>query len=166
MNVLILFGHTFWEHSKVNKALIESIKNETNIKVQNLNTTYPNGQIDIEKELDLLKNANKIIFQFPLFWFSTPSILKEWQDRILTNILYSQNPKLLKDKYFQIITTAGGTKSSYDGHHGATINELLKPIYYSFEYSSLKSLEPFVIYSASVANLALNDYKQAVLSIN
>lgn len=90
MKTLIVFAHTFWKDSKVNRALLESIKDKNNLKIHNLSTSYNDGKIDVDKELALLKEADKIIFQFPLFWFSTPSLLKEWQDRVLSAILYSK----------------------------------------------------------------------------
>ena len=111
MKTLILFAHTFWENSKVNKALLQSVQGAPNLTIENLTLSCPNGAIDVEAQKALLKNADSIIFQFPLFWFSTPSLLKEWQDRVLTGILYGSEPKLLEGKNFGIITTAGGAES-------------------------------------------------------
>lgn len=162
MKTLIIFAHTFWEDSKVNRALFESIKNLKQVQIHNLSEIYKEGKIDVSKEMDLLKNADKIIFQFPLFWFSTPALLKEWQDRVLTAILYGENKELLKDKKFQIVTTLGGAQESYDGHHGATLEELLKPIYYTFEYLGCKSLKPFAIFSANANKLDLKAYQDAI----
>lgn len=162
MKILIIFAHTFWEDSKTNHALLQNIKDLENIKIHNLSTTYTNGKIDTDKELTLLKDADKIIFQFPLFWFSTPSLLKEWQDRILTAILYGKNKELLKDKKFQVISTLGGAKSSYDGHHGVTLEELFKPIYHSFEYLGCKSIKPYAIFDAQNTKLNYEEYKKEI----
>lgn len=158
MKALIVFAHTFWSDSRVNKALLELAKTLSNVTINNLSTTYLDGKINSEAEIALLKGSDKIIFQFPLFWFSTPSILKEWEDRVLTPILYGDNPQLLKNKIFQIITTLGGSKSSYDGHHGFGLKELLSPINHSFAYLGCKVEEPFAIYSASVSNLPTDEY--------
>ena len=144
MKTLILFAHTFWENSKVNKALLESLKDSNHIKIHNLTTTYPDGNIDAEAEKALLKEADT----------------KEWQDRVMTGILYGNEPKLLNGKKFGIITTLGGAESSYDGHHGATIKEILLPIYHSFKYLGLQEKEPFCIFSANAANLPLQEYKK------
>jgi putative NADPH-quinone reductase len=38
---------------------------------------------DISNEIDKLKRADMVIFQFPLYWFSVPAILKGWFDRVL-----------------------------------------------------------------------------------
>ncbi|WP_394997750.1 NAD(P)H-dependent oxidoreductase [uncultured Helicobacter sp.] len=159
MKTLILFAHTFWENSKVNKALLQSVQGAPNLTIENLTLSCPNGAIDVEAQKALLKNADSIIFQFPLFWFSTPSLLKEWQDRVLTGILYGSEPKLLEGKNFGIITTAGGAESSYDGHHGATIKDIFVPIYHSFKYLGTKPKEPFCIFSANAEKLPLEEYK-------
>ncbi len=164
MKILIIFAHTFWENSKANRKLIETANSLENVKIHNLSTNYTDGKIDTDKELELLKEADKIVFEFPLFWFSTPSLLKEWQDRVLSAILHSENPKLLEGKKFQIITTLGGEKSSYDGHHGATLEELLKPIYYSFEYLGCKSIRAHAIFNANDSNLDLELYKKELFA--
>ncbi|CBG40284.1 NAD(P)H-dependent oxidoreductase [Helicobacter mustelae] len=158
MQTLLIFGHTFFQDSKVNKALLESLKELTHIKVHNLTTTYPDGKIDVNKELELLRDADKIVFQFPLFWYGSPAILKQWQDVVLSAVLFGENPKFLHGKKFQIITTLGGAESTYDGHHGATLKDLLLPISYSFQYGGCEILEPFAIFSAKVENLDFSAY--------
>ncbi|HED6832935.1 TPA: NAD(P)H-dependent oxidoreductase [Campylobacter coli] len=70
--------------------------------------------------------------------------------------------ELLKDKKIQIVTTLGGAQESYDGHHGATLEELLKPIYYTFEYLGCKSLKPFAIFNANANKLDLKAYKDVI----
>lgn len=38
---------------------------------------------DIIDEQTKVQEADLVIFQFPLYWFSTPAILKGWMDRVL-----------------------------------------------------------------------------------
>uniref|UniRef100_A0A4X1SQL2 N-ribosyldihydronicotinamide:quinone dehydrogenase 2 n=1 Tax=Sus scrofa TaxID=9823 RepID=A0A4X1SQL2_PIG len=38
---------------------------------------------DIVEEQKKLQEADLVIFQFPLYWFSVPAILKGWMDRVL-----------------------------------------------------------------------------------
>ena len=138
MQNLIIFAHTFWKDSKVNRALLEELKNNKNVNVHNLSVIYPDGKINsVKSEVELLKEADNIIFQFPLFWFSMPS--------------------LLKDKTFKIITTAGGEKSFYESSD-FNINKILSPINLSFKYLGLKIEEPFCIYEANKDNLPIKEY--------
>lgn len=158
MQNLIIFAHTFWKDSKVNRALLEELKNNKNVNVHNLSVIYPDGKINsVKSEVELLKEADNIIFQFPLFWFSMPSLLKEWQDLVLTDILYGSDSKALKDKTFKIITTAGGEKSFYESSD-FNINKILSPINLSFKYLGLKIEEPFCIYEANKDNLPIKEY--------
>ncbi|STQ86125.1 flavodoxin family protein [Helicobacter muridarum] len=162
MQTLIIFAHTFWDESKVNRALLKEVERIETIKIHNLTTTYPDNKIDINKEIALLSKADKIIFQFPMFWYSTPSIMKEWQDRVLTTISDGKNPELLKGKQFQIITTAGSKESSFDGHHGYTIDTLLSPLYNSFGYMGCEILIPCCMYEANENKLELEHYLSCI----
>lgn len=43
----------------------------------------------LRAEIDLLLEADLVILQFPLYWFSAPAILKGWIDRVFANgIIY------------------------------------------------------------------------------
>src|SRR5699024_11374121 len=42
------------------------------------------GKIDVEREQQLLKDNDRVIFQFPFYWYSSPAFLKQWQDEVLT----------------------------------------------------------------------------------
>lgn len=159
MQTLLLFSHTYWADSKVNKALLESAKTLKDITIHNINTAYPDGKINIESEITFLKKADKIVLQFPLFWFSIPALLKTWQDEVLTYIHYGENPKLLSNKKLSIITTAGGDEKSYDGHHGYTIDALLLPVYHAFSYSCCEvNNKAYCIYKANTNNLSIDEY--------
>ena len=86
-----------------------------------------------------------------------PSLLKEWQDFVLSDILYGSEPKILENKTFKIITTAGGKKSFYDTLD-FKIEEILSPINISFKHLGLKIKEPFCIYEANKDNLPIKEY--------
>lgn len=166
MATLVIFGHTFWNDSKVNKALLESISVQSDITIHNLSEVYKDFKINSKTEIELLQKADSIVFQFPLFWFSTPSILKEWQDVVLSAILYGSNPELLKNKKFGIVTTAGGAEGSYDGHHGATLRQMLTPIYESFKYLGTNVRDYYCIFETHSLNpqsLPIDAYKKYLL---
>ena len=158
MQNLIIFAHTFWKDSKVNRALLEELKDNKNVNIHNLSVIYPDGKINsVKSEVALLKEADNIIFQFPLFWFSMPSLLKEWQDFVLSDILHGSENKILENKTFKIITTAGGEKSFYDSLD-FKIEEILSPINTSCKHLGLKIKKPFCIYEANKDNLPIKEY--------
>ncbi len=45
---------------------------------------YPNFNIDAKTEQEALLNADRIIFQYPIYWYNIPPVLKQWFDQVLT----------------------------------------------------------------------------------
>ncbi|TRY71453.1 hypothetical protein DNTS_011726 [Danionella cerebrum] len=89
---------------------------------------------DIAEEQHKVQQADLIIFQFPLYWFGVPAILKGWIDRVLTqgfafSMQNMYDTGIFKNKKAIISLTTGGTESMYqpDGVHG-DINILLWPL--------------------------------------
>lgn len=167
MKTLVLYSHTYHQDSQFNKTLLQSIQDTKNVFIHNLNAVYPDAQINIKQEIKLLQESTKIIAQFPLFWFSSPSLFKEWQDKVLTEIYHSENPQMLQGKTFQIITTAGGLEKNYNSwgdEHSSGIEKALFPIHKTFEHIGAKVQKPFVIYDVRNTPLPLDAYKQCLLA--
>ncbi|XP_027871768.1 NAD(P)H dehydrogenase [quinone] 1-like isoform X1 [Xiphophorus couchianus] len=89
---------------------------------------------DITAEQRKLEEAQLIIFQFPLYWFSVPAVLKGWFDRVLTQgfafslqKIYSKG--VFKDKKALLSFTTGAPESMFqpDGIDG-DINVTLWPL--------------------------------------
>jgi NAD(P)H dehydrogenase (quinone) len=86
------------------------------------NEHYTSGSYDISKQnkkyQSMIKNTNKIIFIFPLWWMSMPAILKGFIDKVITPrfafIYKNGRPKgLLNGKKAAVIVTTGGSKFIY-----------------------------------------------------
>lgn len=110
---------------------------------------------DIREELDKIAWADHIIFQFPLWWFSTPAILKGWFDRVLVKgFAYDAgkvfNAGLLKGKTASLVVTTQSPESAYqtDGLHQASIHAFLHPIHHTLRFVGIETLAPFVTYAA------------------
>ena len=111
--------------------------------------------VDISSELTKIAWADHIIFQFPLWWFSTPAILKGWLDRVLVKgFAYDTgkifNDGLLKGKTASLVVTTQSPESAYqaNGVHQTTINTFLHHIHHTLRFVGIKTLAPFVIYAA------------------
>lgn len=96
--------------------------------------------------------ADHLIFQFPLWWFSTPAILKGWFDQVfIKGFAYDNNhlfeTGLLKGKMASLIVTTKSTESAYqlDGAHGATIDSFLLPVHHTLRFAGISPIKPFVI---------------------
>jgi glutathione-regulated potassium-efflux system ancillary protein KefG len=149
MNILVIAAHPSLEESRANRALIQELRLHDNIKVHDLYGEYPNWTIDIEREQQLLLKYDRIVFQFPFYWYSTPPLLKKWFDEVLTyGWAYGTGGDHLKGKEFIVATTAGGSEQDYrsDGSYEFTISEFLRPIQVSIKYVDGVQLPTFVQY--------------------
>ena len=115
---------------------------------------YPNFDIDIEREQERLRRHDVIIFLHPFYWYSTPSLLKEWQDLVLEyGVAYGEEGTLLHGKLCFNALTAGAPESSY--HHGEmnnfTLKELLSPLAQMAQFCGMIYLPPFALFTAREA---------------
>jgi len=70
---LARYAHPNFHESRLNKALIDAVHNEVHVKIHDLYALYQTAEaIDVTKEQELLLTHDRIVFQFPLYWFSTP----------------------------------------------------------------------------------------------
>jgi len=159
--VLILFAHPDQPMSKVNLRMFEAAKALEGITAIDLYELYPRFKIDIEAEQQRLLEHDLIIFQFPVYWYSTPALLKEWQDLVLEHgFAYGEGGTKLAGKSLLIAATAGGDESSYrtGGENQWSIRTLFSPLEQTARLCQWRYLSPFVLFS-SVA--AANDARGA-----
>jgi glutathione-regulated potassium-efflux system ancillary protein KefG len=146
--VLILFAHPALEKSRVNKRLIRDVKSINNITLNDLYEEYYDFNIDVEREKKLLVEHDIIIFHHPFFWYSTPALLKQWEDLVLEHgwAYGSKGTALVGKKLMNIITT-GGTSQAYtkESINRHTIREFLIPIEQSAKLCGMIYLPPYLI---------------------
>ncbi|XP_069072094.1 NAD(P)H dehydrogenase [quinone] 1-like isoform X2 [Pleurodeles waltl] len=117
---------------------------------------------DIVEEQKKLAAADLIIFQFPLYWFGMPAIMKGWIERVFLHgfaytlqTMYKSGP--LKGKKAILSFTTGGVDSSFgpSGVHG-DINLVLWIIQNGIlNFCGFQVLEPQLSYAVShISNAA------------
>lgn len=122
MKTVVIFSHSYQDQSVSNTAIAEEFA-LAGFEVRNLESLYPDGQIDIVKEQEALVSADVIIFQHPIFWFNIPPMLKKWQDEVLQyGFAYGTGGDKLKGKKFIDSYTTGSPEEVYAGDLGTTIN--------------------------------------------
>ena len=151
MRVLVLFAHPAFHKSKVNKMLVDGLDHMEGVTFHDLYQEYPELEINVKREQELLLDHDVIMLQFPLFWYSTPAILKEWQDLVLEHgWAFGSKGNNLKDKLFICSITAGGPRKAYQvgDFHNHTVNQLLSPLRQTSVLCKMKPLPPFVVYGS------------------
>jgi len=147
--ILILFAHPALQNSRVNRQLIKYVTGLDGVTFHDLYEVYPDFNIDVKHEQNLLLENDIIVFHHPLFWFSVPSILREWMDLVLQHRwAYGKTGKALEGKKLFNVVTTGGRESlfQHDGYYGNTMVEFLAPIKQSAHVCGMDFLPPFVVH--------------------
>ena len=151
MRVLVLHVHPGQQHSVINRKLAEAASGVEGITVVDLYRRYPQFKIDIDKEQEQLLAHDAIVFQFPIYWYSTPSLLKEWQDLVLEyGFAYGPDGDKLKGKLFFPVVTAGGPEDAYkaEGYNRFSLRTLLAPLEQTATLCQMNFVPPMALFSA------------------
>jgi len=147
--ILILFAHPAFEKSRVNKHLADMVRGIDGVHFHDLYQAYPDLHIDVRYEQELLLKHDVIIFHHPFFWYSTPAILKEWQDLVLEHgWAYGSQGFALKGKIFINMITTGGPEMAYnnEGYNRYSVRQLLAPIEQTANLCRMIYLAPFLVH--------------------
>lgn len=127
--------------------------------MEQLHASKVNGfSQELDTEIEKLLQADVLNFNFPLWWFGMPAILKGWVDRVLAyGVAYGGEYGMygkgrFKGKRAFISVTTGSPKDAYheDGNNRKTIAEMLSIIHEGiFELTGFTVLDPFVAYGVS-----------------
>lgn len=158
MKVMIIVAHPNLENSRANRALLQHSRLHANgnVEIRDLYKEYPDWMIDIEREQQLLLQYDRVVFQFPFYWYSCPPLLKKWFDDVLTfGWAFGPEGNSLKGKEFMLATTAAGLEYGYQagGENWFTASEMLRPIQATFNRCKVTYLPAFVTYNVERASV-------------
>jgi putative NADPH-quinone reductase len=173
MSSVLLLAHPDFAASRANRALLNGLNDLPGLEVAELHSLYPTGQIDFGVERERALRADRLVLQFPLYWYSTPPLLKHWQDAVLTPLFYREPDIAASTAGLPVLatTTTGGPSASYQpgSPAGMTIDELFAPLRATARKCGWLWQAPFALHD--VRNLddaalvrAGDDYKSAILS--
>ncbi|MCF8368175.1 MAG: NAD(P)H-dependent oxidoreductase [Bacteroidales bacterium] len=66
--ILILFAHPVLHKSRINNKMIELVKDIEGITFHNLYDQYPDFNINIQREQQLLLEHDIIVWHHPFYW--------------------------------------------------------------------------------------------------
>ena len=100
MKTLIVVAHPEIANSNVNKKWVDELsKHPEKFTIHQLYKLYPDEKIDVLKEQKLIEAHDKLILQFPMYWFNCPPLLKKWLDVVFTyGWAYGSKGNMLKGK--------------------------------------------------------------------
>lgn len=154
MKTLIIVAHPEIQNSTVNKRLAEELeKYPDQFTVHRLYEVYPDENIDIETEQKLIESHDKLILQFPMYWFNCPPLIKKWLDKVFTyGWAYGSKGNMLKDKKVALAISAGITEvdfTKFDAGSTNVFDQLTSPFKATFIYTKSDYRSYFPFYDAN-----------------
>lgn len=149
--ILVLMAHPAQSNSKANDAMTKAARSVDDVTLVDLYAAYPRHVIDIDAEQRRLLEHDIIVFQCPFFWYSTPPILKEWQDLVLEyGFAYGEGGNALAGKKFMAAFTVGGPRDAYhpDGYNRFEFRTLLSPLEATSNLCQMTFLPPFALFAS------------------
>lgn len=99
--ILIIYAHPYPEKSNVNKLMLRFAANRPDVVIRSLYDLYPDFNINVEAEQEAVEQADLLVLQHPLYWYSYPPLLKLWIDKVFTRgWAYGNGATALKIKIY------------------------------------------------------------------
>lgn len=153
MKTLVIIIHPDLGNSLINKRWIAELnKYPDKYTLHDLHNLYPDEKIDVALEQQLVETHEKIIFQFPFYWFNCTPLFKKWLDVVLTHgwAYGSSSGYKLAGKKLALGITAGVNEDDYhaSGKYKYTLEQLTTPFEVTFDYIRANYRSFFAFYGA------------------
>ena len=155
--LIVYYAHPGHKYSNANKQMIAEAKRVDGITYVDLYAEYPRFDINIDREQQRLLDHDVILLQFPMFWYSTPSLLKEWIDLVLEHgFAYGHQGDKLTGKCMVLAVTAAGNQEAYtqQGYQHYPIRTFLTPLEQTARLCEMQFSAPYVLYASLRAPVA------------
>ncbi|QSX24325.1 NAD(P)H-dependent oxidoreductase [Priestia megaterium] len=152
MKTLVLVFHPELTTSRANRLLTEEMEKQENVTIHRVYEVYPDEQLDVGAEQRLLEKHDRIVLQFPFYWYSTPPLLKKWEDAVLSyGWAFGSKGNKLHGKDLLIAVSTGATEENYssEGNFKYTALELLRPLQATSNLIGTRYLKPYVLYGVN-----------------
>ena len=149
--------------SRVNRCWVEELERHPDeFLVHDIYTAATDGSFApdaVAAEQALLAAHELVVFQFPVYWYSCPPLLRAWEDAVYAfgwaygneGAAPGEPGRMVAGKRFAYAVSAGDVEEHYhpDGMVGDTLRNLLAPFFATARYLEADcEPEPFAIYGA------------------
>ena len=162
--VFLVFAHPYPDRSRANRHLLEAVSDLEGVEVRSLYDEYPTFDIDVPREQAALTRADAVVWQHPIYWYSTPSLLKHWFDKVLLRgWAYGEGGTALRGKRCLWVATTGGDEDAYrpEGMHNRPFEAYAPVVEQTAVFCGMRWEEPLILKGAHrVPEPALKAYAQ------
>src|SRR5262245_21808967 len=171
--VLLLFAHPYPDRSRANRRLLSAAQGLAGVAVRSLYDLYPGFDIDVAAEQSALRQAQAVVWQHPMYWYTVPSLLKHWFDKVLARgFAYGQGGDALTGKRCLWVVTTGGDEAAFSpqGMHRRPLDEFSPVVEQTALFCGMHWEPPLVLHGAHrvadpVLEAAATDYRARLLAL-
>ncbi|WP_155286937.1 NAD(P)H-dependent oxidoreductase [Lacticaseibacillus zhaodongensis] len=144
MHTLIAVAHPHIARSNTQSFLKETAALEPTATWHELD----GATLNLAAERKQLLASDRIVLQFPLYWYSAPAALWNWLDQVwVKNVVYGPDDGLLQGKSLGLVVSYSEPPRDYDlgGKVGLSMQEILRPFAAIAKRCGLQLLSPLLI---------------------
>lgn len=160
--VLLINGHEpyAFAEGRFNQTMFDEIENQLEGKYEIAKTIIKDGY-NAEEEQGKFKDADLVIFQFPIYWFSVPALMKKYIDEVYAHGVffgmgeegkkYGYGNGMMNGKKYMFSITANSPAYAYNDpeqfFEGKSLDESLFHMHKINEFCGMEALESFGAYN-------------------
>lgn len=167
--ILIIYFHPRFEASRAIKSLVTKASTLPFVHLRDMYEIYPDFNIDVEKEKEILSHYDILLWMHPFYWYSCPPLMKQWIDLVLEyGWAYGKDGDKLSGKIITNVLSSGGTFEVYqkDGRNRFTYRELLSPFEQTSFLCKMIYAPPFILPGANRATqLQFEEYTNLFINV-
>lgn len=152
MKTLVLAAHPDLSASTANRKWFDALSNVAGVTTRDLTAIAgPEMRFDPVVEQSFLQEADRVVLQFPFYWYSSPPVLKAWLDQVfLFGFAYGTGGNQLSGKELGLAISTGGPAESFQAgaFNNFSMPEFLAPFQQTALMVGMTYLPPFVLHSA------------------
>ena len=158
-NILLILGKETSDFAKgeYNTSLFNAAIEHLTVSGHRIETTVVEEGYSPEKEIAKFKQADVVIFQYPVYWFMMPSSLKTYLDSVYAYGEFFGHGEgaygtggLMTGKKFMLSTTWNAPESAFNNEtaffEGKSSSEALAPMRYTHKFCGMEELSHFSVH--------------------
>jgi putative NADPH-quinone reductase len=144
MRTLIIVSHPHIEKSTTQSFFKESAAALNDVVWHPLVAS----EMDIAVERRILLAADRVVLEFPLYWYSAPASLWQWFDEVwVRGVVYDEQGGLLRGKSLGLVVNYGQSPQAFGlaGQNGLSVTDALKPFVGIANRTGMTLLPPILV---------------------
>jgi glutathione-regulated potassium-efflux system ancillary protein KefF len=149
-HTLVIHAHPYPRRSLVTQRLKAVFDAAPHTEVRALYDLYPDFDIDVAAEQQALSTAHLVVWLAPVYWYSVPSLMKHWFDRVLSHgWAYGEGGQALRGKTAWWVASVGAAATAYapGAEHGRPFADFVAPIEQTARYCGMQWLPPYLVHA-------------------